>query len=348
MSHGPPYRVRGNALPDREPGRGVITDSGTVVEETCVLGVPSLQMRKSTERPQVYDVGSSVKFDPAEAENYPAESIYQQAGDTAWPQVATHARRRAIVGANCRRSPSAPGWQGLRASQAGALSRARRAVLSRGTGCSALSPQAHADGSVQGPAAGRRARRRPELCVRHRAVRIDCSGRAARRDGSQRRCAVRGRSQLGVSLILVSSLTRTRSPSHLCLRLRSGGFEEHPARPNGRRCRPSPDFRARGGRSGQTVARFEPADLRTWNKSGVQPLDDSASFAFESITADPIVHASTSVQMTDVPWWRERLDPRAALYVLQDWLFDRPLSVAVLLLPASSRSPAGERSCRRS
>jgi hypothetical protein len=43
--------------------RGVITGSGTVVEETCVLGVPSLQMRKSTERPEVYDVGSSVKFD---------------------------------------------------------------------------------------------------------------------------------------------------------------------------------------------------------------------------------------------------------------------------------------------
>jgi UDP-N-acetylglucosamine 2-epimerase (non-hydrolysing) len=56
--------------------RGVITDSGTVVEETCVLQVPSLQMRKSTERPQVYDVGSSVKFDPAEASKYPAETIF--------------------------------------------------------------------------------------------------------------------------------------------------------------------------------------------------------------------------------------------------------------------------------
>ena len=55
--------------------RGVITDSGTVVEETCVLQVPSLQMRKSTERPQVYDVGSSVKFDPAEADKYPAATI---------------------------------------------------------------------------------------------------------------------------------------------------------------------------------------------------------------------------------------------------------------------------------
>jgi UDP-N-acetylglucosamine 2-epimerase len=58
--------------------RGVITDSGTVVEETCVLQVPSLQMRKSTERPQVYDVGSSVKFDPAEPEKYPAATILRK------------------------------------------------------------------------------------------------------------------------------------------------------------------------------------------------------------------------------------------------------------------------------
>jgi len=56
--------------------RGVITDSGTVVEETCVLQVPSLQMRRSTERPQVYDAGSSVKFDPADPEKYPAAKVF--------------------------------------------------------------------------------------------------------------------------------------------------------------------------------------------------------------------------------------------------------------------------------
>jgi len=56
--------------------RGVITDSGTIVEETCVLGVPSLQIRKSTERPQVYDVGSSVKYDPALPENYSFVDIF--------------------------------------------------------------------------------------------------------------------------------------------------------------------------------------------------------------------------------------------------------------------------------
>lgn len=58
--------------------RGVITDSGTVVEETCVLQVPSVQIRRSTERPQVYDAGSSVKFDPSQSENYPLDGIYQK------------------------------------------------------------------------------------------------------------------------------------------------------------------------------------------------------------------------------------------------------------------------------
>ena len=45
----------------------VMTDSGTIVEETAVIGIPSLQIRKSTERPQVYDFKSSVKFDPLAA-----------------------------------------------------------------------------------------------------------------------------------------------------------------------------------------------------------------------------------------------------------------------------------------
>jgi UDP-N-acetylglucosamine 2-epimerase (non-hydrolysing) len=45
--------------------RGTLSDSGTVVEEACILQVPSVQMRRATERPQVYDVGASVKFDPS-------------------------------------------------------------------------------------------------------------------------------------------------------------------------------------------------------------------------------------------------------------------------------------------
>jgi len=58
--------------------RGVITDSGTVVEETCVLQVPSLQIRKATERPQVYDAGSSVKFDPTQPDRYPHDIIFHK------------------------------------------------------------------------------------------------------------------------------------------------------------------------------------------------------------------------------------------------------------------------------
>jgi len=58
--------------------RGVLTDSGTVVEEACVLDVPSVQMRRSTERPQVYDVGASVKFDPSEPEKYAPEIVMQK------------------------------------------------------------------------------------------------------------------------------------------------------------------------------------------------------------------------------------------------------------------------------
>jgi UDP-N-acetylglucosamine 2-epimerase (non-hydrolysing) len=44
--------------------RGVLTDSGTIVEEAAVLGIPSVQMRTATERPQVYECGASIKFDP--------------------------------------------------------------------------------------------------------------------------------------------------------------------------------------------------------------------------------------------------------------------------------------------
>lgn len=69
--------------------KGVITDSGTVVEETAVLGIPSIQMRKATERPQVYDICSSVKFDPADADAYPADEVFAKIdylAGTPWKQ----------------------------------------------------------------------------------------------------------------------------------------------------------------------------------------------------------------------------------------------------------------------
>lgn len=49
--------------------QAVLTDSGTIVEEAAILGIPSIQMRHSTERPQVYEWGASIKFDPTLYEN---------------------------------------------------------------------------------------------------------------------------------------------------------------------------------------------------------------------------------------------------------------------------------------
>ena len=63
----------------------VISDSGTVIEEACILGVPSIQIRRSTERPEVYEVKSSVKFDPSNKTS-PEETLSQldKIIDTKW------------------------------------------------------------------------------------------------------------------------------------------------------------------------------------------------------------------------------------------------------------------------
>lgn len=58
--------------------RGVFTDSGTIIEEASVLNIPAVQIRKSTERPQVYDVKGAVKFDPDQPKKYTPEIVYKK------------------------------------------------------------------------------------------------------------------------------------------------------------------------------------------------------------------------------------------------------------------------------
>lgn len=58
--------------------KGVFTDSGTIIEEASVLNIPAVQIRKSTERPQVYDVKGAVKFDPDQPDKYTPEIVYRK------------------------------------------------------------------------------------------------------------------------------------------------------------------------------------------------------------------------------------------------------------------------------
>lgn len=58
--------------------KGVLTDSGTMVEETCILNIPAVNIRKSTERPQIYDVKGAVKFDPDQVKKYTPEIVFKK------------------------------------------------------------------------------------------------------------------------------------------------------------------------------------------------------------------------------------------------------------------------------
>ncbi|OGH06028.1 MAG: UDP-N-acetyl glucosamine 2-epimerase [Candidatus Levybacteria bacterium RBG_16_35_11] len=58
--------------------KAVITDSGTLNEEACVLNIPCINVRKSTERPQVYDVKGCVKFDPDQPLKYTPEIVFKK------------------------------------------------------------------------------------------------------------------------------------------------------------------------------------------------------------------------------------------------------------------------------
>ena len=66
-------------LPSLMSARLVITDSGTVVEESSILGVPSFQIRRSTERPEVYWSGSSIKIDPHSNGPIPSKTTFPDA-----------------------------------------------------------------------------------------------------------------------------------------------------------------------------------------------------------------------------------------------------------------------------
>ena len=105
-------RQRDHGRPDRLPGdaraAGQLTRRAHRLRHRrrgdCVLGVPSLQIRKATERPQVYDCGSSVKFDPGRPDGLSGRRGVREARSALRPELSgPRAGRRPGVGAAGRR-----------------------------------------------------------------------------------------------------------------------------------------------------------------------------------------------------------------------------------------------------
>ncbi len=67
--------------------KAVITDSGVLTEEASILNIPCINMRKSVERPEVYEVKGAVKFDPEQYKKYHPKLIFKKLEtilDTIW------------------------------------------------------------------------------------------------------------------------------------------------------------------------------------------------------------------------------------------------------------------------
>ncbi len=58
--------------------KGVITDSGVLTEEASILNIPCINLRKSVERPEIYEVGGAIKFDPNQPKKYSPKFIIKK------------------------------------------------------------------------------------------------------------------------------------------------------------------------------------------------------------------------------------------------------------------------------